>query len=656
MTEGSKPKSAKVIGIDLGTTNSAFAIYDSLTETPKIYANLVTGKNTTPSVIALKKVKGSEHKEWIIGDGAKNAAATNPKNTFYGIKRIIGTKYSDERVAKMQQLASYEIVKGTNGDAWVMVDGVPTAPEAISAKVLGEIKKQAEQHLNNAEEIVDAVITVPAYFDDAQRQATKDAATMAGLNVVRMINEPTAAALAYGVGQEKDETVAVFDLGGGTFDVSIVNIMQVDDQQLMEVVSGSGDTFLGGEGFDEAVTARLLQVLQEENPGFEIDAGNRQKLRLAAERLKIELSGQTIATVTEAFLGLDSTGNPVSLDYTMPRKELEDILRPQVIKTLDSCKKALADAGMSPSDLDKVILVGGQTRMPLVIDTVRDFFGMEPSREVNPDEIVALGASVQGAIVRGGVDNVVLRDVTPMGIGVKLSDGTMMQLVPRGTPIPFTNKEDPNVPLFSNARDNQPNFNIEILQGERPRAEDNRLLGDFVMNGLPPLPKGTVQLKIVMSIDENSLLTVTAMDVTNPNKPREMTCAMKTNGGLSEADIQRMIEDAEKHKAADDAFKLAREERFTAQNDLTNAANDEQQEYFTSATEEQQQAFKEAFEELTTVVKTDDGNAIKESREKLSKIRQDMAKAFYGTDTDNSAADNSGPSANPPAGPEGPAV
>ncbi|MDY0008913.1 MAG: molecular chaperone DnaK, partial [Bdellovibrionales bacterium] len=495
----------KIIGIDLGTTNSAVAVYEN--DQAKIYENLL-GKRTTPSVIALKKTRdkasGDVSQEWIVGENAKRQSVANPLNTIYGVKRLIGRKFADPEVQKMQEVSSYKIVPAPNGDAWVEVDGKAMAPAEISAKVLRELKEAVEKQIG--EPITEAVITVPAYFNDDQRRATRDAGKIAGLDVKRIINEPTAAALAYGMDKKEGGKVAVFDLGGGTFDVSILEVMADKEMGTMvQVLSTNGDTFLGGENFDERITEFLVKEINTEH-GTDIDlgdAGSRakyaqqiQRIREAAEKAKIELSLQDVSTVNLPFLMQDGEGQTVNFELNMTRKQLEGLVKDLVDKTLEPCKKALADAGLKLSDLDEVILVGGQTRMPLVVETVKNYFGKEPRRDVNPDEIVAMGASVQGAILDGKVENVVLLDVIPLSIGIKTKGNTMTPLIERNTPIPTEFKD-----IFSTAEDGQRQVDIFIYQGERPVATDNKLLGHFALTGIPPAKSGEPQIEVALNID-----------------------------------------------------------------------------------------------------------------------------------------------------------
>ncbi|MDD9901912.1 MAG: molecular chaperone DnaK [Alphaproteobacteria bacterium] len=625
----------KIIGIDLGTTNSAVAVYEG--DKATIIENL-NGGRTTPSVVAYKTKKDKKTKEvtaeWIVGASAKNQAAMNPEGTFYGVKRLIGRKADDAEVAKMKEMASYKITEGPNGDAWVELKGDKMAPPEISAKVLRDLKQAAEARLG--EEVTEAVITVPAYFNDAQRQATRDAGKIAGLEVKRIINEPTAAALAYGMDQKEGGKIAVFDLGGGTFDVSILEVL-IDEEEgnLIKVMSTNGDTFLGGENFDERITQHLIDALQEEHgvDDDKIDASIRQRIRDEAEKVKKELSTQDSATVRLPFLMPDDDGAMINFEYDMTRNKLEDLLRDLVEATIEPCKKALADAGLEPSDLDEVILVGGQTRMPLVIETVKGYFGKEPHREVNPDEIVAMGASVQGAILDGQVDNVLLMDVIPLSIGIKATGDQMSVMVPRNTSIPCEIKD-----VFSTARDMQTDVCIEIYQGERPVASDNRKLGKFVLDGIPPAAAGEPQIEVSLNIDADGVLNVSATDL-KTNRAQKIT--VQANGGLDEDQVAEMLKDAEAHAEQDQLVRALSTAKAEADDGLKGAEADRDQEYFKEAPDELKDQFEAAVKELTEARKQNDPAVMSEKTTALKDIRLAIGKAFAEAAQQNTAAEES---------------
>jgi molecular chaperone DnaK len=619
----------KIIGIDLGTTNSAVAIYEN--DQAKIYENSL-GKRTTPSVIALKKTKdkktGEVSQEWIIGENAKRQSAVNPLNTIYGVKRLIGRRFDDPEVQKMQALSSYTIVPGPNGDAWVEVDGKKMAPAEISAKVLRELKEAVEKQIG--EEITEAVITVPAYFDDAQRKATRDAGKIAGLEVKRIINEPTAAALAYGMDKKEGGKIAVFDLGGGTFDVSILEVA-IDEEEgsLVRVLSTNGDTFLGGENFDERITDYLIKALNEEH-GTNIDAHDAaakgqyasqiQRIREAAEKAKIELSLQDMTTISLPFLMPDAEGQMINFEMNMTRKELENLVQDLVDRTIEPCKKALADAGLKASDLDEIILVGGQTRMPKVIETVKKYFGKEPRRDVNPDEIVAMGASVQGAIMEGKVDNVVLLDVIPLSIGIRTKGDVMTTLIERNSSIP-TEYAD----IFSTAEDNQRNVHVQVYQGERAKASENKHLGQFTLDGIPPARAGEPQIELKLSIDADGVMNVSAKDM---KTGRAQKITVKANGGLTDDEVARMLKDADENAEKDRQFREALSAEANAEYELKEAAKDTEEEYFKSAPEDLKKQFAETVDELTKARKSKDIAQMLDKTQKLKDVRIAIGEAF----------------------------
>lgn len=619
----------KIIGIDLGTTNSAVAVYEN--DQSKIYENLL-GKRTTPSVVALKKTRdkksGETSQEWIIGENAKRGSVANPLNTIYGVKRLIGRKFNDPEVQKMQALSSYKIVPAPNGDAWVEVDGKPMAPAEISAKVLRELKEAVEKQLG--EPITEAVITVPAYFNDDQRRATKDAGAIAGLDVKRIINEPTAAALAYGMDKKEGGKIAVFDLGGGTFDVSILEVMADKDMGTMvQVLSTNGDTFLGGENFDERITEFLVNEINKEH-GTDIDlsspasrsqyAAQIQRVREAAEKAKIELSIQDLTSVSLPFLMPDAEGQMINFEMDMSRKQLESLVKDLVEKTLEPCKKALADAGIKATDLDEVILVGGQTRMPLVVNTVKSFFGTEPRRDVNPDEIVAMGASVQGAILDGKVENVILLDVIPLSIGIKTKGNVMTPLIERNTPIPTEFKD-----VFSTAEDGQRQVDVFIYQGERPIASDNKLLGHFALTGIPPAKAGEPQIEVTLNIDADGVLKVEAKDL---KTGRAQKITVKANGGLTEQEVERMLKEAEENAEKDRKLRETITAMANAEAELKEAEADTQEEYFQAAPEELKKQFADTVKELTEARVKKDTALVLEKTQSLKEVRFAITEAF----------------------------
>ena len=534
---------AKVIGIDLGTTNSCIAIMDG--SQPRVIENS-EGARTTPSIVAFTD------DERLVGQPAKRQAVTNPDNTIFGVKRLIGRRADDAHLAKDKKNLPYNVVDGGNGDAWVESRGEKYSPSQISAFILGKMKETAESYLG--EDVTQAVITVPAYFNDAQRQATKDAGKIAGLEVLRIINEPTAAALAYGLDKEQTQTIAVYDLGGGTFDVTILEI----DDGLFEVKSTNGDTFLGGEDFDMRIVNYLADQFKKENSvDLTKDKMALQRLKEAAEKAKIELSSASQTEINQPFISMGSDGQPLHMVMKLTRAKLESLVSDLIKRSMDPCKAALKDAGLSANDIDEVVLVGGMTRMPRVVDEVTKFFGKEPHKGVNPDEVVAMGAAIQAGVLQGDVKDVVLLDVTPLSLGIETLGGVFTRLIDRNTTIPTKKSQ-----IFSTAEDNQNAVTIRVFQGEREMAQDNKMLGAFNLENIPPSPRGMPQIEVTFDIDANGIVSVGAKD---KGTGKEQQITIQASGGLSDDDIEQMVKDAEDNAEADKARKDGVESRNQAE-------------------------------------------------------------------------------------------
>jgi molecular chaperone DnaK len=603
---------AKIIGIDLGTTNSCVALLEG--GKPKVIEN-AEGSRTTPSIVAY-----TSDGEVLVGQSAKRQAVTNPKNTLFAVKRLIGRKYSEDMVQKDISMVPYKIVAADNGDAWIEVNGKKMAPPEISARVLMKMKKTAEDYLGYP--VTEAVITVPAYFNDSQRQATKDAGRIAGLEVKRIINEPTAAALAFGLDKEHkgDRKIAVYDLGGGTFDISIIEIADVDGEKQFEVLSTNGDTFLGGEDFDLRVIDFLCDEFKKEY-GFDLhnDPLALQRLKEAAEKAKIELSSSQQTDVNLPYITADQTG-PKHLNVKMTRAKLESLVEDLINKTIEPCKIAMKDAGVAPSDIDEVILVGGQTRMPKVQDVVKNLFGKEPRKDVNPDEAVAVGAAIQGGVLGGDVKDVLLLDVTPLSLGIETLGGVMTKLIEKNTTIPTKAQQ-----VFSTAEDGQTAVTVHVLQGERDRAAANKSLGRFDLADIPPAPRGVPQIEVTFDIDANGILNVSAKDKATS---KQQSIRIQASSGLSEAEIQQMVKDAEAHAAEDKKFHELVNARNHADN-LIHATEKSLKELGEKVSAEEKKDIEATIEDLRNAVKGDDKGAIEAKTQKLMELSGKVAERAY---------------------------
>ena len=612
---------SKVIGIDLGTTNSCVAVMEG--NQAKVIENS-EGSRTTPSVVAYTD-------EILVGQSAKRQSVTNPENTLYAIKRLIGRRFEDDVVSKDKDMVPFKIIKADNGDAWVEAGGKGLAPQQVSAEILRTLKKRAEEYLG--QEVKEAVITVPAYFNDSQRQATKDAGKIAGLDVKRIINEPTAAALAFGLDKKtSDQKIAVYDLGGGTFDISIIELAEVEGEKQFEVLSTNGDTFLGGEDFDIAIIDYLVdEFKKDQGVDLKADPAALQRLKEAAEKAKIELSSNQQTEINIPYITADASG-PKHLLIKITRSKLESLVEGLVKRSLKPVEVALKDANLKPSDINDVILVGGQTRMPLVQEKVKEFFGKEPRKDVNPDEAVAVGAAVQGAVLSGDVTDILLLDVTPLTLGIETMGGVMTPLIEKNTTIP-TNKSQ----IFSTAEDNQTAVTVNVVQGERKQAKENKQLGLFNLDGIPAAPRGMPQIEVSFDIDANGILNVSAKDkATN----KEQSITIQASGGLSEDDIEIMVAEAEANADEDKKFEEMVQARNAADT-LIHGCKKTLEESADKVEDQEKSQIEEAISALEEALKGDDKDSIEEKTKALAEASSSLAQRLYQEQQTNSSEENS---------------